>query len=494
MSDTATDDSFSSRGARGASLVTAGQLARVLLLLISTVSLSRLLSPGDFGLMAICLSVVALGELVRDSGLGLAVARGVPLSQHQKSNLFWINLGLGASVAMLTFGASWLVAAVFGSNELAAMLQWISVSLLLTGFSTQFRGEMNRRLQFLRLTITDTAPVAVGLVVGILWAVLEPSVWALVAQQLTTALVGAVLAVALSRWRPGLPNRASVSEFLNFGVGLLGAQLLAYGARNADNYMLGAFTGAAALGYYSRAYQLLMAPINQILAPLTRVAVPVLSRASAPQTFNRQILAAQLAAGAPLATAYALAFGTAGPLVTILLGDQWLPAIPIFQALCVGGVFRSLNQASYWAFVSTSRTGSLFRAHLVTQPLIIFAMALGLPWGATGVAWGHSVGYAAAWAITTTWCGRSTLLDSRRTFLQAAVIATCFLVPIGAIGWLSTTWVPNPWLAIITSVLASVTWLLLAYLLIRPARGAMQTTARVLRLATTRRSPGPGRD
>jgi PST family polysaccharide transporter len=474
-----TTDSLGARGARGATFVLAGQLIRIVVLFASTVILSRLLAPDDFGLMAIGLSVLALGELIRDSGLALAVARAIPLSRGQKSNLFWINLGLGAITGLFTLLIAPLIAGVFGQPELSALLQWLSITLLLSGYATQFRAELNRNLQFLKLTIVDTAPVLVGLAVAIVWAVGDQTVWALAAQQLATAASGAVLATMLAGWLPGLPTREPVREFVSFGIGLLGAQLLAYGARNADNYLIGLAWGPTQLGYYSRAYQLLMAPMNQLLAPLTRVAVPVLSASRTEGEFNRRLLGAQLAAGAPLAVVYAACFGLAHPLVLLLLGPQWESAVPIFQALCIGGVFKAMNQATYWSFVATSRTKSLFHSYLVTQPLVILAMAAGLPWGAAGVAWGHSIGYAFAWLISTIWSARSTMLSARAVFSQALTVFGCFVIPVAALGWVSSQLAPTPPVHALVTIGSTIAWITLVWLAIPPARRSIHTAVTI---------------
>lgn len=472
-------ESLGAKGARGAAYVAAGQVVRIVVLFASTIILSRLLAPDDFGVMAVALSVLALGELIRDSGLALAVARDVPLSQGQKSNLFWVNLALGSAMGLAIFLAAPLAASLFDREVLEPLLHWVALSLVLSGYSTQFRGELNRRLQFFRLAVSDTAPVIIGLIAAIVWASFDSSVWALAAQQLVTQASGALIATFLTRWFPGLPNKESIREFLRFGAGLLGAQLLAYSARNADNYLIGLGPGATQLGYYSRAYQLLMAPMNQLLAPLTRVAVPVLSASKLPADFNRRLLSAQLAAGAPIAAGYALCFGLAGPLVGLLLGPQWDAAVAIFQALCVGGVFKAMNQATYWSFVASSRTRPLFHSYLVTQPVVVISMAVGLFWGTLGVAWGHSIGYGLAWLISTIWSSRTTPLEAGGIFRQAGTVLGWFVIPIAGIGLLAGTIAPQPFLHAGLALGAGALWLLIATLAVPPARASLKTAGRL---------------
>lgn len=393
------------RAIRGAAVVTTGQGVRVLLQLLATVTLSRLLSPTDFGLFAVVMSIVALGELLRDFGLTTASSRAAALTPRVVSTLFYLNSALGLALGLLAFLLAPVVAGVFGQPELEALLRLLSLTFFLNGVSAQFRAEINRHLRFTRLTVVDTVPVALGLATGIIWAVIDPSPLALAAQQIATAFAGLILAAALAGWLPGraAPLRETRS-LLTFGANLFGTQLLAYGAKNVDNFALASAWGPQVLGVYSRAYQLLMMPINQLSAPLTRVTVPLMSRAHESQgTIHHHLMRAQTVSVLTLVGGYCFLLGAAPYLVPVVFGPGWSAMIPVFQFLAIGGVFRSLNQVLFWGFLATDRTGSQLRLYTLTQPIVIAAILLGLPWGAVGVAAGHTAGYAIAWLIGVIW-------------------------------------------------------------------------------------------
>ena len=195
-----TSEGLGGRAIRGASVTLTGQLARVILLLISTTVLSRLISPEDFGLVTIVLSVVALGELLRDFGLSTAAARSATISQPQKSNLFWVNMGLGVVLAVLVCFAAGPISILFGEPTLRNLLMVLSPVFIMSGAAAQFRAEINRNLRFVALTVCDTAPVFLGLIGAITFARLaEASYWALAVQQLCVALTGLLLAVCFAK-------------------------------------------------------------------------------------------------------------------------------------------------------------------------------------------------------------------------------------------------------------------------------------------------------
>lgn len=457
------DPSLSAVAARGASYTIIGQLVRMVTMLLGTVALARLLAPEDFGLVAVVLSLVAFGELVRDFGLSTAAARAVHLTRGQQSNLFWINSVIGIVLAIISWLMAGAVAIVFSQPQLEGIVKWISLIFLANGVSTQFRAEINRQLNFKRLAVVDTLPVMGGLFVALLFilGLSQQNYWALVVQQLSTAILGLALSVLLAKWMPGFPDtKASVRGLLSFSVGLFGTQSVAYFTRNLDNLTLSYFWGPTSLGIYSRAYQLLMVPINQMSAPLTRVTVPILTRVvGEKERFLGYLSTGQIVGGVGIGLLYGVLFGLADPIVLIVFGEQWVEITPVFQALAVGGVFRALNQITFWIFLAKGATGAQFKFFLVSQPLIIACMLAGLPWGALGVAIGHSVGYALNWTISFWWCGRVTSTPMKGLYAAGAKSILIFTFPLGLIGIVVTQLVANSWASIGVALSASAIYL-----------------------------------
>ncbi len=422
-----------------------GQGVRIVVLLASTVVLARLLSPRDFGLLALVTSFIAFGTLFRDFGLGTAASRASDISHGQKSNLFWINFGMGVILSVVSLALAKPASVLFDEAALQDIIAALSITFLLSGASTQFRAEINRELRFVALTVADTLPSLLGLGSAIWFALaIERTYWSLVVQQLVIAACSLVLAMLLCRWKPGLPKSSeSIREFVSYGGGIFGSQFIAYFTKNVDNLSIGYFWGSTTLGLYGRAYQVLMLPITQIVAPLTRVAVPILTRVREDRArFFRYLESAQLLAGVGLGIMYAVAIGLASPFIRIVFGDQWMPMVPIFQALAVGGVFRGLNQIVFWVYLATDNTGAQFRFYLWSQPLIVIAMLCGLPWGGVGVAAGHSIGYAVNWVVSVWWCSRVADIPVARFLLGGVKSLAAFTCPIIAIGlscvWLTT--------------------------------------------------------
>ena len=432
--------SLGGRALNGVGATLLWQGVRIGLLGLSIVILARLLTPADYGLLAMVTAVIGVGELLRDLGLSVAAVQAKKLEAGEKTNLFWANTAAGVTLALVVFLSSWGLAALYGEPRLAQITQVLSITFLVNGIASQFKAQINRDLRFMTLGLTEALPQALGLVLAIVVAASGGGYWALVVQALSVSVTALALDVLLARWFPGLPRfGTSIGRFLRFGGALAGTQGLAYVAKNIDNVMLGIFYGAGPLGLYSRAYQLIVLPLNQLTAPLSRVAIPILSRVQDDrEQFLRFLRSGQFFTVALASIFYSSMVGLAGPLVQVLLGERWMSVVPILQALAVSGIFRAMGQVPYWIFVSLGLTGKQFTIYLISQPVVVVAILIGVPWGGLGVAIGSSIGYLLFWFIQMWWAGRSSPIRTGPLIVSGLGIALALGVPAAGIGLIVT--------------------------------------------------------
>jgi O-antigen/teichoic acid export membrane protein len=453
--------SLAGRAFSGATATLFWQVTRIALLVVSIVVLARLLTPTDFGLIAMVTAVIGIGELLRDFGLSVAAVQARTLSDHEKSNLFWLNTLIGALLAIVVFGASWPIALLYGDDRLIAITQALSVTFLINGISTQFKAQINRDLRFVALGATEAIPQAVGLTVAIAVAASTHSYWALVLQPLVVACLDGVLCVVLARWRPGMYRRGvPIGRFVRFAGALVSTQGLAYLSKNIDSVLLGALRGPAELGLYNRAYQVVVLPLSQVTVPLSRVAIPVLSQLQdKAAVFMSYLRTAQFATVTATSVFYGAIVGFGEPLVKIVLGNQWLGAIPILQVLAISGIFRALGQVPYWTFVSLGQTSRQLLIYLVGQPVIIASIAIGALWGAIGVATGCAVGYAIFWILNMWWAGRVTRLPIGQLAASGLGLVAVFAIPVAITGTLAVRCFEDDWAALLVGGIPAIGWI-----------------------------------
>lgn len=411
MTDTKPKPAGKSLGAmasRGAAITLGGQGLRMILQLAGIILLARLLDPRDYGLLAMVTAVIGVGELVRDFGLSSAAIQAKTLSKGEKSNLFWVNSGIGVVLAIITVLAAGLVAQLYGDDRVQAVTMVLSLTFVLNGISTQFRADLARNFLFGKLAGSEIAGQAVGIAAGIVFALMGFGYWALVIQQLTQAFVTQIFLIILTPWSPGwIDRKASIRPFLSYGSSVFGTQMVGYIARNIDSVVIGSRFGAYDLGLYNRAFQLMMMPLLQIQAPSTRVALPVLSRLQDQRDrFAAFINTGQTALITLVGFTFAVLGSQANAVIALFLGERWLASAPLLQFLLVAGFFQAASYACYWVFLAKGLTRSNLFYALATRPFMIALILVGSIWGVQGVAIGYALGIALAWPIGLIWIAR----------------------------------------------------------------------------------------
>lgn len=417
---------------RGAAVTLGAQLGRMVLQVGSVVVLSRVLLPSDYGLLAMTVAIVGVGELLRDFGLSQAAIQARALSRGERNNLWWTNTAIGALLGLACIGIAPGLAAIYDEPRLIPVTQALAITFLMNGAATQYRAGLTRSLRFRALAAADIAAPAVAFAAALVVALRGGGVWALVTQQLVSALALLVVLGVLGRWLPGMPDRfASIRRFVHFGGNLLGSQLVGYAANNIDSFLIGYRFGPTMLGYYNRAFQLLMTPLNQVRSPSTSVALPVLTRAGDDERFVRILVSGQLALCLPLGIALAVVVGAAEPAVEIFLGDGWGSVVPLLQLMAVAGLLQTLAFVGYWAYLARALTGSLLRYSVVSALIKVACIVVGSTWGLVGIAAGYAVAPALSWPISLWWLSRASGLRVRGLYAGAAKVLLV-AVPAGA--------------------------------------------------------------
>lgn len=394
---------LSNTAARGAAITMAGQLVKFMVQVGSLVVLARLLTPADYGLITMVTAITGVALVLGDFGLSLAAIQARDLSQGQKSNLFWLNVSIGVASSVVVFACAGPIASFYGEPALRPVVHALAALFLLNGLTTQLRAELTRRMLFAKLATVEVASQAFGLAIAIAAALTGWGYWALVAQQISISAGALVGAAVLARWVPSWPSRGRrMGGLVKFGANTMGVQLITYVSNNVDSVVLGRVWGPAALGLYGRAFQLFTLPMQQLAAPLTRVALPVLSRIDDPSQYMRFLKRAQILLCYALIVGFGWSAALAVPGIEVVFGTQWAGAGPIFQLLALGGVFQAMSYVYYWVFLSKALTGIQLRYSLIGRSALVLLVLLGVPFGPLGVAGGYSAGMAALWMLYST--------------------------------------------------------------------------------------------
>lgn len=409
--------------ARGALVSTFGQGVSLFLRMASMVVLSRLLVPADFGLVGMATACTGFLDLFRDVGLTLATVQRVSITRTQSSTLFWINIAVGAALAVLCAAIAPLLTAFYHEPRLLWVTIVIGAGFVLSGAAAQHRALLMREMRFALLTMIDIGSLFVGVALGIGMAGAGLGYWSLVGMTVSLNVVNMVSLWVAGGWVPGPPRRGvGVRSMLEYGGTVTLNGVFAYIAYNADKVLLGRVWGADILGIYGRAYQFINVPTSNLNTAIAQVAFPALSRLQHdPERLKNYFLkgyALFLSLVLPVTMGCAL---FAEDIVRVFLGPKWGEAVPVFRmlaptifALALINPFGWLMQATGWA------TRSL-RMALLVVPVVILGYVAGLRYGATGVATGFSVATLLLVVPVIFWATRGTsitFVDTLRVVLR----------------------------------------------------------------------------
>ena len=269
------------RSVRGGMLTLTSQGAQFVMQTVSTIVLARLLTPADFGLVAMVTAITAWVKRLPIWGCQRR-PYSVRRSAITGETLFWINVAIGLALTSLTAALAPVLAWFYREPRLIHITLLVSLTFLIGGLRVQHDALLRRQMRFSSLAVRDITAYSVAVPVAILLAWRGYGYWGIVALPLTLNFTQMLLSWLMVRWIPGLPRRdAKVRSLIAFGGNVAASYLVFNVNRSADSILIGWYWGAGPLGLYSRAYNLLMLPVRQLGAPARSVAIPAFSRVQA---------------------------------------------------------------------------------------------------------------------------------------------------------------------------------------------------------------------
>jgi PST family polysaccharide transporter len=360
--------------------------------------------------------ITSLAGPLKDLGLSMATVQKAEITHSQVSTLFWVNAALGVLIALATVAFGPIIARFYGEPRLLWITLVLSLSFVFSGLAVQHQALLSRQMRFTMLAAIPVIAMGTGVMAAIIAASLGAGLWALVIMEITRSAISALSAWLACRWRPGWPRRgAGVRDMLRFGTNFTGFSMLNYVARNFDNVLIGRTWGAASLGFYSKAYGLLMLPINQVTGPISKVAIPTLSRLqNDPQRYQHYYYRAINFIASITMPVIATLAARSEEVILLVLGKQWVGVAPIFRVLACAAVLQPVVSPVGWVYVSLNQTDRMMRWSLIAAPLTIASFLLGLPWGALGVATAYTISSVSLTLPTLWWAFRYSPLSIRR--------------------------------------------------------------------------------
>jgi len=408
-----------------------GRSVVVLLRIVSIVTLGRLLSPRDYGVVAMVTSFTGILSLLSGFGLLQAAIQRDTMTEERASTLFWVNVMLGGILSAVALVLAPLASAFYREPELVLATSVTAITFLFTGAGIQHGALLARQMRFGALALIDGVACfgATSLAIGM--ALAGWGYWALVSLIITAPLINTLGVWLATGWIPKAPRlHDGIWSLLHFGGTVTLQGLVTYLAWNFDKLLLGRFWGAQAIGLYGRAQTLIMFPVETLNATVGDVAFAALSRARGDQQRLRRYFlkgyALVIALTVPLTIACAL---FSDDLIEVALGEKWADAAEIFRLLAPTILVFSIANPLGWLLNALGLVKRSLQIALASAPVVMLGASIGLPYGPRGIAIAYSTIMLlkliplTVWAVHGTPIGLSDIFGVLRAPLASSFVA-----------------------------------------------------------------------
>ncbi|GFD68753.1 lipopolysaccharide biosynthesis protein [Alteromonas sp. KUL106] len=365
--------------------------------------LARLLTPEDFGLVAMVLVFVALAQVFSDFGLSSAIIqKDNDPTPRDYSTAMSFSLLLGFTVASLLYFCSENLANFYHQEKIALIAKYLSLVFVFNSLTSVPKAKLSREINHKLISMAEMVSSVVAMVSAIALAYLDFGYWSLVAQQVILALLRLLIILRFSR----LPIRlkfysANFKPLFSFSVYVFLTQCLRQTAVQSDKLVVGKFLDSASLGLYTRAYQLMLFPINNISRVLANVMFPVMSKM---QNDKQKVASVYLKVVRSISfITFPLMLGlmvVAEDFVVVIYGEAWRDMGVYLSFFCLIGLVMSIATITGSIYLALGMSKLQFKINIINQPLQIIGFLIGIQFGIEGLFIGYFTAYLLSAMIT----------------------------------------------------------------------------------------------
>lgn len=401
-------ESLKKKTIKGVAWTSLDQVATLGFGFVIGVILARILSPDDYGLLAMIAVFNAIAFAFINSGFGNALIRKPDLTEDDNTTAFFFNLVAG----VVLFGVIWLIApwvsAFYDKPILIPLLRAEGSLLIVSAFKIVQNTQLTRALNFKAKMIIRVVSSVLGGVIGIIAAYSGLGVWALVAMHIADAMISLVLLWVISPWRPrGKWSKKSFNYLWGYGSKLLASGLLDTIYGNIYPIIIGKFYSAADLGQYTRAKQYAGMPSHSLTGVIQQVTFPVLSQIQDDDqrlgNNYRRMLRFTVFIVFPIMIGMA---ALARPLVISLVTDKWAQCVPYLQIICFSSMWYPVHAINLNLLQVKGRSDLFLRLEIIKKALITVVVFVCVPFGIIGICCGSVFTSLACLAINTYYTGK----------------------------------------------------------------------------------------
>lgn len=347
---------------------------------ISGIILARLLTPYDYGCIGMLSIFMVLAEAFIDGGFGSALIQKKNPTQEDYSTIFWWNLGMAALMYTILFVSAPAISRFYDIPLLCDVLRVQGIVLFIYAFNIVQRNQLRKKLNFKVLSIVTISTSLIALAITIFMAYTGFGVWTLVAQNIVTAAIPAIVFWFFIKWRPIMVfSKLSFKELFGFGFYMFLTHLVERFSTQLTGLVIGKVYNPSTLGYYSKALGTERLASQTISSIMTQVTYPLYAEVQ-----DNKKLMINMIKRLTTTISYItfpmmfILMLTAKPLFILLYSDRWIQSIPYFQVLCFAGLAACLQSVNLQTISAIGKSKTMLIWTIVKRIIGLCAMIGGL--------------------------------------------------------------------------------------------------------------------
>lgn len=407
-----------------------------------SIILARLLEPADFGILGMIAILIAVGNALMDGGLTSSLIRSQNLTSADYSTVFYVNIGGSILVYIGCYIMAPLVASFFKQEILTAVIRLYSLTFVINAFAGVQFTRLTKDMNFKKQLIIQLPSVVGGGLVGIFLSYSGYGVWSLVWMHITQSFLQTVQLWFSSNWRPeAIFDIQKFKMHVKFGYKLMLSGILDTFFNNIYNVVIGKFFSIAQVGYYTRAYSVRQLPVQNIAGALNRVTYPLFASIQHDdeklRSAYKKLMQQVLFWVAPILITLLI---IAEPFFTFLFTDKWLPAVPYFQLLCIGGIMYPLHAYNLNILNVKGRSDLFLKLEIIKKSIVLAGVLSTIRFGIYGLLYFEIFSSVLFYFINGWYSGK---MIGYSVMNQLADILPIFLVAaaVGIIVWFLNSYV-----------------------------------------------------
>lgn len=382
---------------KGVAYTASAKYLNVIINIIIGAILARLLTPEEFGIVALVTVFVTFFNLMSDFGIGPAVIQNQIIDENDTSSIFSFSILVGIVFAALFYFAAPLIVKFYDEEALYSVTRLLSLAVLFYSFQIVPAAVLKKKLRFKIIGIITVLVQIVSGAIAIYMAYAGYSYYSLVVKSVLDSLLTLIIFYYISPIKISIKiEKKSISKIINFSSYQFLFNFINYFSRNMDNLLIGKYFGTASLGYYDKSYRLMMLPVSNLTHVITPVLMPILSKIQDDKSrvYHSYLKVVRLLSsiGFPLSI---FLFFSSEEIVNIVYGSQWEKSIPVFKLLAMSVGIQMVLSSSGSIFQAIDRTKLMFVSGLLSSITMIAGILVGIFIGDTleSVAYGLIIAF-----------------------------------------------------------------------------------------------------